>query len=80
MFYRNHGRHSVSRVRTRKVGILLLQDSKLPGIAVDHGCEARLEADKVGSALLCENIVTEAEYIFLEGIDELECYLHFDIL
>ena len=76
----NHGRHAVARVRAGEIAVLFLKDTQLPGIAVDHGREARLKARQVRPALLGEDIVAEAQHIFLKGVHELERGLHLDLL
>ena len=76
----DHGRHAVPRVRAGKIAVLFLQNAQLPGITVDHGRKARLKARQMRPALLGENIVAEAQHIFLKGVHKLERGLHFDLL
>ena len=80
MLDRHNRRHAVSRIRSCKFCIFFLQDSQLFRIAVDHLGKTRLKARQMRAALLCENIVAEAKYIFLKCIDKLERHFNLDLV
>ena len=80
MLDRHNRRHAVSRIRSCKFCIFFLQDSQLFRIAVDHLGKTRLKARQMRAALLCKNIVAEAEYIFLKCINKLERHFNLDLV
>ena len=78
MLDRHNRSHTVTDICTSKVCILLLQDAKFSRILI-HDCrKCSLESSQVCTPFRVVNIVTEAEYIFMELIYILNNSLHFN--
>ena len=76
MLDRNHRRHAVSDIRSRKIGIFFLQNTQLTSIIIHHGGEHRFKTCQMRTAFCIINIVTKAQNIFMKFIDILEYRLH----
>ena len=75
ILYRNYSHHTVTGIGTCVVIILFLKKSKLSCIAVYELGKLGLEACDMCSALLGENVVTEAVNILLKIIRKLDTAL-----
>ena len=76
----HHRSHAVPHIGSRKVGVLFLQNTGLPGVGIDHVGKHGLEAGEMGSALGIVDIVAEAQDIFVKFVNVLEGNLHRDSL
>ena len=68
----NHRRHAVPYISTVKIGILILQDAKLPGIRVHYLGELGLKPGYVCTALGIIDAVTKAQHFFMKLINILK--------
>ena len=80
MLDRDNSRHPVPDVRAGKIGILVLQNSKLPCVLVHHCRKGGLKACQMSSSFCIIDIVAESKNVFVELIDILENRLHLDAL
>ncbi len=69
-------RHTVAHIRARKIGILFLQNTELPGVRIDHRRKNRLKTRDMGPALSVKDIIAETKNIFVKFIGILKCGFH----
>ena len=70
--------HSVSDIRTCKIGIFILQYTDLTCVGVHYCCKGSLKSGQMSSSLCIVDIVTESEDVLTELIGKLKSNLHLD--
>ena len=75
----NNCSHTVSYIKTCKISVLILQDTKLSRILVNNRCKLGLKACNMRSTLLSVYVITETKNIFLKFINKLECDFNLNV-